>query len=336
MGKHYIVFLRPPIHHAATQLVEREAEVRIVDVLDPAESVGHALDCDGVIIRFPARIDRSFIEACRNLKAISICGAGIDHVDIVAASEHGIPVTYVPDANPLSVAEHTVALVMALAKHLGFYDRQVRQNNWKVRDSTINTELRDKTIGIIGMGRAGTIVAQICGAGLGMRPITYRYRGIAAERVAELERGGVMFQETMEEVLAESDFVCVMVPMRPSTKHLIGARELALMKPTAFLVNTARGPIVDTEALVRALTAGKIAGAGLDTVEPEPLPQGHPLLGFENVIFTPHNAGMTHEAMYRLGATAAEQLLQMLRGDKPTNLLNPSAWPGRIARPILG
>jgi phosphoglycerate dehydrogenase-like enzyme len=269
-----------------------------------ADRIGHS---DVVInIRSTSRFTADVLEKCPALRLISIWGTGTDNVDLEAARRQGICVTNTPGVSAVAVAEHTLALVMAVAKRTVQVDRQVRQGGWP---RAMVTELRGKTLGLIGTGAIGREVARL-GAGIGMRVIawTFHPRGDIAEWVA------------FEEVFRQCDVLSIHVRLSTETSGLIRREHLELMKPSAIVINTARGGIVNEADLVQALLANRIAGAGLDVFETEPLPPESPLFALPNVVLTPHAAGITPEATEAGLALAIENVSSFLAG-QPANVV---------------
>lgn len=291
------------------------AEVNVVDdsVLWRKEKLlGIIGDYDGVIIAVPP-FDREVIEKARKLKVISRRGVGYDNVDVEAANERGIYVTITP-ANAVTVADMTFALLLSSARMIPQAHFFVKNRMWKEssdRDAYIGIDVHGKTLGIIGLGRIGALVAKR-GKGFEMRLLYFdvvRKEGLEKELNVEYL--------PFERLLSESDFVTLHVPLSEETRGLIGEEELRIMKETAILINTSRGPIVDEEALYKALKEGWIAGAGLDVFENEPIETDSPLLTLDNVIFTPHIAGTTRECRRRCSRLAVENTIRVLRGEKP-------------------
>jgi glyoxylate reductase len=281
-----------------------------------AELEGHELvrgsdpsGCDGVVCYLIDRIDEAFL-ATPGLRGLATVSVGLDHIDLAAAERHRIPIAYTPDVLTEATADLTFALLLGAARRLGESERYLRAGRWQSWsfDLLLGTDVHGKTLGIIGPGRIGRAVARRAD-GFGMRVL------FAGRDRAELER-----------VLAESDFVAVTVPLSDSTRHLIGAAELARMKQGAFLINTSRGPVVDEAALAESLASGHLGGAGLDVFENEP--HVHPaLLACESALMVPHIASATRETRDGMARLACRGLAQILRGERPPNLANPQVWP---------
>ena len=265
--------------------------------------------CEGVVCYLIDRIDEAFL-ATPGLRGIATVSVGLDHIDLAAAERHRIPIAYTPDVLTEATADLTFALLLGAARRLGESERYLRAGRWQSWsfDLLLGTDVHGKTLGIIGPGRIGRAVARRAD-GFSMRVL------FAGRDRSELER-----------VLAESDFVAVTVPLSESTRHLIGAAELARMKQGAILVNTSRGPVVDEAALAESLASGHLGGAGLDVFENEP--HVHPaLLACENALMVPHIASATRETRDGMARLACRGLAQILRGERPANLANPQVWP---------
>ena len=257
------------------------------------------------VIRGLAPIDAKLIASSRRLRVISIRGVGTDGIDLVAAKERGVMVTITPGALDQAVAEYAVALMMGLARNVTANDRAVRQGIW---EGSIGTELFGSSVGIVGLGRIGKEVAAKCRK-LGMRVFGYtRTPDIDWSRKSGIELVG------LNELLASSDIVSLHCSLNPQTRHLIGGAELGLMKRSAFLINTARGAIVDEQALVEALDSGRIAGAALDVVQLEPLAVDHPIRQLTNVILSPHVSAFTRNSLIRSNNEAVANVIAVLGG----------------------
>ena len=239
-------------------------------------------------IRAYTHLDREVLTSCPKLKLISIWGTGTDNVDLEAARELGITVTNTPGANALAVAEHTMALLVSVARQIPYLDHEIRQGNWPRGEMV---QLNNKILGLIGLGAIGKYVARMA-KGFGMDVIAWTFRP-TEERAKE---SGVRFVSKAE-LLEDSDVVSLHLRLSDETREFLKKEDFDLMKPTAFLVNTARGGLVETDALYNALQSKKIAGAALDVFDQEPLPAGDVLATLPNVVMTPHNAGMTPEAI---------------------------------------
>jgi phosphoglycerate dehydrogenase-like enzyme len=244
-----------------------------------------------------------------------------------AATDRGVLVINAPGANAPAVSEHAIGLMLALCRRIADTDRAAHRDHRvdPTRVMTIPprpTLMSGKTLGVVGFGFIGRTLAQRCRSGFEMDMLAFDpyFDQLEAQRL------GVTMVDELDELLEGSDFVSVNTPLTDATRHLIGAAELSRMKPTAFLINTARGPVIDTDALVGALTDRRIAGAGLDVTDPEPLPDGHALFDLENVVLTPHLGGNASELLRTCALTSARLALDALRGRRPQHLVNPAAW----------
>jgi D-3-phosphoglycerate dehydrogenase len=262
-------------------------------------------------IRAHARFTDRVMEACRKLEMISIWGTGTDNIDLDAAGRHGITVCNTPGVNAFAVAEHAVALMLATARRIPRIDREVRGGAWP-RD--LLTQLLGKTLGVFGTGKIGARVITIARA-LGMDVLAYSARGDSAAVAALGARAA-----SKEDICRHADVISLHLRLAPETRGFLGRREFAMMKPTAILINTGRGAMVEREALVDALTQNKLAGAGLDVFHDEPLKAGDPLLALQNVVLSPHNAGQTPEVI-RDGLLRAIENVENYLAGKPTDVV---------------
>lgn len=254
-------------------------------------------DCDAIIVRV-SKITKEIMQAAPSLKVIAKHGVGYDNIDIEAARALGIPVTIVPNGNSLSVAEHTVALMMACAKNMPAMANGYRESGYDVKNRLECTELSGKTLGLIGYGRIGSMVAKICRSGFDMHVIAY-------DPFIKGTPEGVEIVDNCDDIFRRSDYISLHSPLTDETRHSIGQREFKLMKNSATIINCSRGAIIDEQALIEALLNGEIGGAGLDVSDPEPAQSSNPMFNMENVILTPHNAASTTEALKRMSMGAA-------------------------------
>ncbi|MDA4112945.1 MAG: D-glycerate dehydrogenase [Thaumarchaeota archaeon] len=281
---------------------------------------------DGLLCMLTERIDGELLDAGKNLKIVSSMSVGYDHVDLEAATKRGVLVTNTPGVLTEATADTTLGLILAVARRIVEGDRYLRDGSWRLKWSPmmmVGRDVHGKTLGIYGMGRIGNSVARRA-TGFGMRII---YHNRSRDEESEKENGAEY--RSKEELLRESDFLSVHVPLNAETRNSIGAKELAMMKPTAFLINTSRGGVVEERALVEALKAGTIAGAGLDVFEKEPIEVDNPLIGMKNVVLTPHIGSGSVESRTAMAVLAAENLAAGLKGERPPNLLNPETFKGR-------
>ncbi len=273
------------------------------------------VDCDALLVR-TAKISRDVIENANKLKIIARHGVGLDNVDIQAATEKNIFVCNAPFANINSVAEHVVGMMLALSHQLVKADKALRNGDFHVRNTYIGTEVSGKTLGLIGLGNIGRLVAEKCSLGLGMKVIAYDpYIQTSGKEYIELIG-------SIEELMSQADFVSLHVPYSTKVHHFINKDMLEKMKPTAFIINAARGGLVDEQALHYLLSTGKIAGAGLDCFEEEPTPIKHPFWDLDNVIVSPHMAAHSKEAMIAMAVDPAEEIIRVKNNLKPLNCVN--------------
>jgi glyoxylate reductase len=265
------------------------------------------------------RIDEALLNALPTVKVVSNMAVGFDNIDVDACTRRGVVVCITPDVLTETTADFTWALMLAVARRVCEAAESVRAGTWRTWEPLgfLGRDLSGATLGIVGFGRIGRAVARRA-RGFDMR-VLYTDK---TRQSSEVERDLRATFVPLEQLLAESDIVTLHVPLTPETRMLIGARELALMKPRSILINTARGPVVDTEALVRALRTGHIWGAGLDVTDPEPLPADHPLLQCPNVIVTPHIASASETTRARMAELAAENLVAALQNRRPPRSLN--------------
>jgi D-3-phosphoglycerate dehydrogenase / 2-oxoglutarate reductase len=272
-------------------------------------------------------VDQDLLRRAPNLLIVSSNGAGFDPVDVEACTEAGVLVVNQSGGNANSVAEHALGMLLTLSKRILEADRALRREANVNRNALMGTEVQGKTIGIVGLGNVGRRIAELCTGLLHMKVLAYDPYLTATEMAA---RGGDKVE--LDELLRRSDYVSISCPLTRDNRGMIGAREFALMQPHAYFITTARGFIHDEAALAEALRNKLIAGAGLDVWAKEPPPPDHPLLQFDNVLASPHTAGVTREARINMGKIAAEQLLDALDGKRPPRLINPEVWPRYVTR----
>jgi len=283
----------------------------------PGEFLGAAADCDALLNTYAGPITAEVMAKMPRCRIIARYGIGVDTIDLDAATKAGIIVTNNPTYCIEEVAEQTMALILSSARKIAFYDRMVRDGRWAVPPGKPMFRLVGRTLGLVGFGNIARQVA-VRAAAFGMK-ILYSDPFVKEGQYAVPGRS-----VDLDTLLRDSDFVSLHPPLTPQTRKMIGDEALGKMKRTAVLVNCARGPVVDTDALVRALDAGKIAGCALDTTDPEPLPDPHPLRGRDNVIITPHTAWYSEQAMVGLQAGAPGEVRRVLSGEWPLNVVNPA------------
>ena len=314
-----------PIHQAGLdRLRQGGVTPRLASAPDMATVAREIPGCVAVITR-NAGIDARALDAAAALRVIANHGVGTNEIDLLRAAELGIPTVFTPTANARSVAEHAIALMLALARRVPEADAAVRGGRWAWRYGTGMMELHGRTLGLVGFGTIARMTAGIARHGFGM---TILVHSPAAPDDA-LAEAGASRAESLHGLLAASDIVSLHRPLRPDTRHCIDAAALSVMKPTALLVNTARGDLVDGEALAAALREGRIAGAALDVFGTEPPPPDDPLLNAQNTILAPHIGGVTEQAMRETALQCAAQILDVLAGRRPPHLVQPDIWDRR-------
>jgi gluconate 2-dehydrogenase len=321
------VLVTKRVYPEAVELLRRHFEVDYEgtdDGLAPGALLARAAGCQAVMSQLVDKLNAPVIGQLTGIRILANVAVGFDNIDVPAATARGIYVTNTPDVLTETTADFAFALLMAAARRVVEGHAYVHSGEWKkwLIDMLVGQDVGGQTIGIFGIGRIGLAVARRA-HGFGMRILYCDDRPAPADITQELNLERV----TKEELLRQADFVSLHVPLLPSTRHLIGAAELALMKPTAILVNTSRGPVVDEPALAAALKARQIAYAGLDVFEEEP--KVHPeLLKLENVVLAPHIASASVATRRRMSTLAAENVVAALTGKWPPNLVNPETWQG--------
>jgi D-3-phosphoglycerate dehydrogenase / 2-oxoglutarate reductase len=335
-GTKRVFLVNGPAHPIFTEILEKRSDIRLDtlrndsadDVAAPVLAGAHAYQAgsarDELAKKYHAGPD--LLRRTQSLLIVSTNGAGYDTVDLKACTEAGVLCLNQAGGNKEAVAEHALAMMLSLSKRIVEADRAIRREILD-RNIFMGHDLLGQTVGIVGLGNVGKRLAQLCGGLFSMRVLAYDPY-VSAE---------VMTQHRVEKVdldtlMREADFVSINCPLTDESRGMIGEAQYALMKPNAYFVTTARGNIHDERALEAALRARKIAGAGLDVWEKEPPPLDHPLLQFDNVMVSPHTAGVTYEARINMGRIAAEQMLAALDGRRVTRVLNPQVWPRYAAR----
>ncbi len=287
-------------------------------IADPADPVGSARPAQAILAAAAIRYNDEVFDRLPNLRILVRTGIGIDNVDIDAATRHHVVFCNTPDGPTESTAEHTVALMLAVAKQAKPGMEQLAAGDFAPRGLPMGTELMGKTLGLVGLGRIGGRVAHICGRGFDMRVLAFDPY-ITAERAAEL---GVELAD-LDTVITSADFLSMHAPSTPETHHLMNADRFAQMKTEAVLLNLARGPLVDPEALLEALDNGQILGAGLDVFDPEPPPVSSRLRTHPKIVATPHSSTTTIEGRGRIEHMAVDAVLDFFNGRQPKDICNP-------------
>jgi D-3-phosphoglycerate dehydrogenase len=286
--------------------------------LSPEELLQQIEQYDAVVVRSRSKVTKEVIERAKALKVIGRAGIGVDNIDVKAATAKGIAVVNAPRSSTYSVAELALGHMLSLARMLPKADRSVKEGKWE-KKAFKGIELYGKTLGFVGSGRIGIEVAARARV-FGMRTMSYD-----PYLPAEAAQKACLDMCNLDQVLRESDFITIHAMLTPETKGMIGVAEFAKMKPTAYIINCARGGIIDETSLYNALKEKKIAGAALDVFEKEP-PVDSPLLKLDNIVFSPHIGASTKEAQERAGVQVAEQVIKALRRTKPECICNPEVW----------
>ena len=303
------------------------AEVDVSTGLTPDELVARIAGYDALVVRSETRVTAEVFAAATRLRVVGRAGVGVDNIDIDAATRHGVLVLNAPTGNTIAAAEHAVAMMLALARNIPTADASLRAGRWD-RSKLVGVELRDKTLGVIGLGKIGFEVARIAGEGLRMRVLAHDPLA-TAERA---DQAGAQLVE-LDTLLRESDVISVHVPSTEHTRGMLGAAELARMRPGARVVNVARGGIIDEAALAEAVRDGVIAGAAIDVFVAEPLAADSPLLGVPGIVLTPHLGASTTEAQVHVAADVADQIVEYLQGGTPRFAVNaPPVKPEELTR----
>ena len=280
-------------------------------------------DAEGVLINIMDRVDAALLDAAPKLRVISQLAAGLDNVDIAECTRRGILLGSTPGILSKAVADHAFALLLSAARRVVESDKWVRGNNWELAfhpNYWLGSEVQSSTLGIVGLGQIGTEMARRA-RGFDMRILYY-----SRNRRPEVEERYGIAYTSLDDLLSQSDFVSLHCPLTPETRHLINAEALRTMKPTSILVNISRGPVVETDALCTALREGWIAGAGLDVVDPEPIPDDHPLLFMRNVTITPHIGSASVLSRRAMSIMAAQNLVNGLGGQRLVHCANPEVY----------
>lgn len=310
-----VIFSTHPLHPKATALLADAGELKIASALDDATLTREAAEAEIVIVRAP--LPAALFSNAPKLRAAIRHGAGLDMIPVEAATRAGVLVANVPGVNARSVAEHVIFATLSLLRRFRAMDRDLRTQGWLAgrEHANLTNELAGRTIGIVGMGSVGQAVFSIARHGFGLDVL-------ANSRSEKSLPEGARFV-AVDELVENSDVVVLCCPLTPETIGLMSRDRIARMKPGALLINVARGPVVDDEALIEALRDRRVGGAALDVFATQPLPPGHPYFSFANVIVTPHMAGITEESMERMGVGAAQEAVRVLAGELPLNLRNP-------------
>jgi D-3-phosphoglycerate dehydrogenase len=322
------IVLSHELYKPGMEALESKANLIITNNGDSSMILDQLEKADGFILRI-GKIDRKAIEACKKLKVITRPGVGVDNVDVASATENGIPVVICPSTNSRAVAEHTLALILALSKNIVESDTETKKGNFTIRNKYKAQDVQGKTISILGFGNIGREVANLCSA-IGMKVLAYDPY-VSSDFVTSM---GYEHSTGLLEAITAGDYISLHMPSMPETRSIIGKEQFEAMKSTAYFINCARGDIVDETALIEALQNGIIAGAGIDVTTDEPMSAKHPLMNLSNCIVTPHMAAQTRETTTKMVLMAVEGTLAVLRGEKWPHVKNPEVyqhpkWKGR-------
>jgi D-3-phosphoglycerate dehydrogenase len=312
------------LHADALELLRPRARLCGPTITADVASAGDLATADGAIVGTRIFYDASVLARAPALKIIARTGIGYDNIDVPAATAAGICVVNTPDAPTESTAEFAIALMFAVARRIPVADRNSKAGIWKLDAEVMGFDLADKALAVVGFGRIARRVAEIARA---IRMRVSAFDPFVAPEV--MTAAGVNPVPSLPELLRGAEIVSLHAPLGTTTRRLIGAEQLALLRPGAVLINTARGPLIDEAAVLAALESGQLAGAGIDVWEREPAPSDHPLLRHSRVVATPHMAAFTNEGRRRSHVAAAELVLAGLRGEKPATLVDPSVWTRR-------
>jgi D-3-phosphoglycerate dehydrogenase len=321
------ILVADPIATDGVERLRAAGEVVVATGLSPEELKVRIADVDALVVRSETKVTAEIFDAAPRLRVVGRAGVGVDNIDLDAATRHGVLVLNAPTGNTIAAAEHTVGMMLAMARNISRADASMHEGRWD-RKAFMGSELREKTLGLLGLGKIGFEVARISAQGLKMKVI-------ADDPLVTPDRAEQAGAELVDfdTLLARSDFLSVHVPLNDKTRGVIGTAELARMKKGARLINVARGGIIDEQALADAVRSGHIAGAAIDVFTKEPAPADNPLLGVAGVLLTPHLGASTTEAQINVATDVADQIVQYLSGDGPRSAVNlPSIQPEEMAR----
>lgn len=329
MARPKVVLVGGIYHADAGKLLCSRADVVALEHPAPAEIAAALKGAHAAIVRYPHRVDATALAGAGELVVVASSGRGTDSIDVATCSARGVAVVNNPGLGTIPVSEHAVALMLSLSRRLELSDRTLRAGGaWAKRTDLDVRDVNGRTLGIIGLGLIGSEMARKCIAAFNMKVLTYDPHVPAAKAEA---LGATMLTD-LGELLERSDVVSIHAELNAGSRGMIGEAELRRMRPHAILINTARGKIVQQRALERALAEGRIDAAALDVFEEEPLPEPSPLWDLNNLMLTPHVAGLSGDALRDLAHSAVTQVLQVLSGERPAHLVNPDAWDAARAR----
>jgi phosphoglycerate dehydrogenase-like enzyme len=318
------------IYHAdGDKVLRAAADVVALEHPTPAEVAAALTNAHGAIARYPYRVDAGALAGAGKLVVVASSGRGTDAIDVAACTAHGVAVVNNPGMGTIPVSEHAIGMMLALSRRFDLSGRLVRAGGaWAKRTDLDVRDINGRTLGVIGLGLIGSEMVRKCIAAFGMKVLTYDPHVPAAKA----EALGATMVSDLNALLERADVVSIHAELNEGSRGMIGEAQLRRMQPHAILINTARGKIVQQKALERALAEGRIAGAALDVFEEEPLPEPSPLWDLDELILTPHVAGLSGDALRELAHSAVTQVLQVLAGERPRSLVNPEVWSAAMAR----
>jgi D-3-phosphoglycerate dehydrogenase len=321
------VLLNKPIYAKAVDVLQEKVTLLTPYTASADKLRTQLVQADAILLSAGFTVGAQEMDLAPKLRVVGRHGVGLDNVDVEAATERGILVTYTPYGPTESTAEHAFLLILATARRLPLLDRATRAGDFgiRTRSETMGIELEGKTLGIVGFGRIGRRVAEMCRAALDMA--VYVYDPYLDPQVV-IDWGATPVQDLVD-LAGQVDVLSLHIPATDRTHHLVDETVIQALGPRAILINAARGAVLDEAALVQALEAGRIYGAGIDVYDPEPPESDNPLFQLDQVVLTPHVASRTTEGRKLMGMTAAEDILEVLQGNKPKYLANPEVWPNR-------
>ncbi len=323
------IYSTHPLHPRAVEMLKGTGELVVASAPDKETLLREGRNADIIIVRAP--LPAALFEEAPKLRAAIRHGAGLDMIPVEAATRAGVLVANVPGVNASTVAEHVIMVSLALSRRFRLVDRDLRTQGWTAgrAHADFGHDLAGRTIGIVGMGSVGRAVLRIARHGFGLEVMAFTR---TASSVPEGARA-----IDLDTLVETADIIVLCCPLTPETTGLLNRNRIARMKQNALLINVARGAVVDEDALVEALTNGRIGGAALDVFSTQPLPVDHPFLSLDNVILTPHMAGITEESMMRMGVGAAEEAIRVLQGGLPLNFCNREVEASyRLRFPVSG
>lgn len=329
-GRRPTVVLVGGIYHAdADKVLRQHATVVALERPSPADIAAALANADGAIVRYPHLINDAVLDGAKGLVIVASSGRGTDSIDVASCTAHGVAVANNPGYGTVPVSEHAIAMMLALSRNLISSGKALRSGGaWDKRTQLDVRDINGRTIGIIGLGLIGSEMTRKCIAAFGMKVLGYDPHVAKAKT----EALGAVMVDNLDELLERADFVSLHAELNDASRGMIGEPQLRRMQRHAYLINTSRGKIVRQDALHKALTEGWITGAALDVFEDEPLAEPSPLWNLDNLILTPHVAGLSGDALHDLAESAVSQVLQALKGERPKHLVNPAAWDAARTR----